>query len=123
MTRWGVAYERVTADSLVCRGPCLFYGAVILASAAGGDASLYDGEDADSGRHLITLKGDANISNPVIPPAPVALGEGLFAAIGENCDEVLVLYLPLGETPPEEEWKERYARGVAAARCPRMQSA
>lgn len=93
----GTAYERVTADALVCRGPCLFSGAVILASAAGGDASIYDGHEAVSGRQVITLKGDANISNPVILSGPVSLGEGLYVAIGANCDEVLVLYTPLGE--------------------------
>lgn len=109
------AWARVTADALVCRGPCLFYGAVILASAAGGDASIYDGHHAEESRKLVTLKGDANISNAVIPPVALGLGEGLFVEIGANCDEVTVFYTPTPEWGLEEQGREQYARGVAAA--------
>lgn len=115
MWEHGLTYERVTADALVCRGPCVFVGAVILASVAGGDASIYDGHEATSGNKVLTLKGDANISNAIAPPVPIRFGNGLFVDIGANCDEVTVFYSPLGELNFTEYAREQYARGVAAA--------
>lgn len=115
MEMLATAWACVTADELVCRGPCYLYGAVILASVAGGDASVYDGHEATSGHKVLTLKGDANISNPVIPPAPLYLGEGLYVDIGTNCDEVAVFYMPGGEMTREQRWQAHYAHGLAEA--------
>ena len=91
----GIAYITVTADTLVSTEPVLLYGAVILASALGGDATIYDGHDASSGRKVITLKGGATLSTPVEWPQGLYLGGGLYVDVGSNVTEVQLSYEPI----------------------------
>lgn len=96
--RVGCGWARVTADQLVWRGPCVVYGAVILCSAAGGDATLYDSQGVDAPRAVITLKGPQNNSHPVAFSGFPQFDQGLYVDIGANCDEVVVFYDPILET-------------------------
>jgi hypothetical protein len=89
---WGVSYARTAADLVVSTDPTLLFGAVILTSVTGGDATIYDGRDASSGSKVITLEGIANQSTPVMFPQPVTLQSGLFVDVGSNVTEVLVLW-------------------------------
>lgn len=96
-TKDGIAYRNLSADALVWRGPSLFYGAVILTSVTGGDATIYDAQSADTPRKVIRLEGIANESRPVMLPKPALLGEGLYVHVGSNVTEIVVFYEPLLE--------------------------
>lgn len=87
--------------------PVWLWGVVILASAAGGDATLYQGQDAGSGDVLGSFKGAANVSNPVMFPRPVYCDRGLYLSIGSNITNVILLFkvvdnaeYPMGEVAP-----------------------
>jgi hypothetical protein len=88
----GPNYTRLTASQMVANETVLFWGAVILTSVTGGDATIYDGRDATSGEQLMRLEGIANQSTPVIFPFPLPLGRGLYVAVGSNVTEVTVFW-------------------------------
>lgn len=91
-TLWGLNYTRLTASIEIATEPVMLYGAVILTSVTGGDATIYDGRDATSGNTVIRLEGIANQSTPVMFPGPVTLHQGLYVAVGTNVSEVLVIW-------------------------------
>lgn len=88
----GVGFARLTVDSSAIKRPVNVYGFIVLASVAGGDATAYNGQDANSGRKFATLKGSANVSNPIIFHRPVYFENGIFVDIGSNITEVTVIY-------------------------------
>ena len=92
-----IVSDVVSADRLISTEPCLLHGAVILASALGGDATIYDGHDATTGKSVLPLKGAANISNPIMFPEPVFLARGLFVDVGSSITSVAIIWEPLGE--------------------------
>ncbi len=92
------AWDTFAADAIVHNGPCLLHGIVVLASAAGGDVTLYEGLDATSGHKVGTFKGGANLSNPVMLPAPRYCARGVYLDVGSNITEVQVGYTPIDES-------------------------
>jgi len=93
----GVRWERLATSRLIFVGPCLFWGAVILTSTTGGDATVYDGRDAISGRQAHRLEGIADQSTPVMWPKPLYFAGGLYVAIGSSITEVTVGWEPVVE--------------------------
>jgi len=88
-------WQRITEDAVVCRGPALFYGAVLTAAAAV-SAVFYDGVNA-SGRRIIGLETSAavQVTVPALFPAPILLKDGLYVDVSAAPDDLLVLYSPL----------------------------
>jgi hypothetical protein len=88
-------WQRITADTLLCRGPALLYGAVLTSDGVGtADVILYDGPNT-SGRRLFQLLAPTTQSVPVILPAPVPLEDGLYIDVGSNVGDLFILYAPL----------------------------
>lgn len=92
-----IGWETYAADAIVHVGPCLLHGIVVLASAAGGDVTVYEGQDASSGRKIATLKGAANVSNPIMLTKPLYLPRGIFLDVGTSITEVMVGFEPIDE--------------------------
>jgi len=90
----GAGWERVTVDTLLYPNPVLLGGLVLLVSVTGGDVTLYDGQDAASGRVVGRFEGNAHISTPFLFPWPLRCELGLFVDVGSNVTEVLVLWAP-----------------------------
>ncbi len=99
-----VSFLVFTADGGATPGPCLLNAVVLLASSAGGDVTLYEGQDATSGRKIATLKGAANVSLPVVFAHAPFLARGLYVDVGSNVTEVTVFFtlLPIGTIEPPE---------------------
>lgn len=91
----GISWLTVTADTLVSTKPVWFYGAIILTSVTGGDATIYNGHDAAAGRKWARLEGIANESRPVIFPKPFLFDRGLYIDVGSDVTEVTVGFEPL----------------------------
>jgi hypothetical protein len=89
---WGLNYTNLSVSAEVANEPVVLYGAVILTSVTGGDATVYDGRDATSGNKVIRLEGIANQSTPVMFCYPVTLHQGLYVNVGSNVTEVVVLW-------------------------------
>ncbi len=93
--------EKVTADRRLVQGRTLLFGVVVNTSVTGGDVSLYEGQDAESGRLIGTYTGEANISNPIMFPVPLPLERGLFVDIGTSISYVTVIFQPLWDLVEE----------------------
>ena len=91
----GSGWAWVRVDTIVNEGETLLYGCVILASAAGGEVQLFDGLDADSGRLISRIKGNANESIPIIFNKPLRLDRGLFVDVIASVSGILVCYDPV----------------------------
>jgi len=97
-----MAWTNTGVDAVITNAPAYLHGLVLLASAAGGDATLYDGTDAGAGRKIGTFKGGANLSNQVVFYPPLPCERGLFLDVGSNVTEVLVHWDPIPRGVPAE---------------------
>lgn len=93
-----VAFTRTTTDQLINEGETLLHGLLLLTSVTGGDVTLYEGLDPDSGRKIWTFKGEANISQMISFPAPLWLERGLYIDVGSNVTEVTLFWTPVRNT-------------------------
>lgn len=91
----GCGWAWVKVDTIVNEGETLLHGCVILASAAGGEVQLFDGLDADSGRLIARIKGNANESIPILFYKPLRLDRGLFVDVIASVSGILVFYDPV----------------------------
>lgn len=91
-SRSGLNYTNVSADAMITNEPTLLYGAVILCRDLGGDATIYDGRDATSGRKVMVLNGREDISVPIMFPKPILLPLGLFVGVGEDVTDLVLLW-------------------------------
>lgn len=89
----GKGYYQSSIDGVVHRGPCLLYSVILLVSTTGGDITLYDGQDAASGRKVARLEGIADQSTPV-EFGGLVLSRGLFVDVGSNVTEYTVIWRP-----------------------------
>lgn len=91
----GSGFTRLTVDGIVNEGQTLLFGIHIEASTAGGDVTIYEGMDSQSGRILGVFKENLNnheVKN-IIPP--VFLDRGLYVDIGSNVTAVTLFWLPV----------------------------
>lgn len=84
------SFFNTSVDALVNEGETFLAGVDVLASAAGGDVTLYEGLDTSSGRKIGTFKGDANITNQIRFNPPLRLERGLYVDVGSNITEVTI---------------------------------
>lgn len=89
-----MGYTRITADTLISRDRCKLHGLIIYTSADGGDVTLYEAQDALTGREIFTFTACACGSNPLMFPEPIEL-DALYADVGAYINEVLILWSPL----------------------------
>ena len=90
-----MGWTNITASEIIAEQPVLLHGVVLLTSADGGAATLYEGQDAASGRKIITIEGSANESRPVAFYPPLLCERGLYVAVGSNVTEVVVHWQPV----------------------------
>lgn len=102
MAKWPKSATIVlAADALVTTHPCWLHSALILASAAGGDASIYEGQDTSSGRQIVPLKGPANESVQAVFDPPIWCERGLYLDVGSSITSVTLHYTVQSLNRPE----------------------
>ena len=91
------AWQRITADTFITRGPILLYGVVLSSDNVGAaDAALYEGRNT-SGRLLFTMRAPQTQTTSVIWATPIHLADGLYIDVGSNVGDVFILYAHLRE--------------------------
>jgi len=90
-----MGWTNVTASEIIAEQPVLLHGVVILAPDEGGTATFYEGQDAASGRKIVTIGGSSNLSWPVAFYPPLLCERGLYVAVGSNVTEVMVHWQPV----------------------------
>lgn len=87
----------LTADRVLSHNSCELVAARLVASAASGGTTLYDGENAN-GVPITELVTSAAGSDSFEPPVPIYCDRGLYASVGTNAIGVLVQWreLPRG---------------------------
>ena len=96
---WGaIASTRVDADTLIARGPVLFWGVILSATAAATALNLRNGQDV-----LAPIKWDleaeATVSTVVLLPRPVLFEFGIFADVDANILSAIVLFEYVSAVP------------------------
>lgn len=91
----GTGFTRLASDGIVNEGPSLLFGLHIEASTAGGDVSVYEGNDSASGRLIGTFKD--NLTNHEVKSfiPPLYCDRGIYVDIGSNITAVTILWLPV----------------------------
>jgi hypothetical protein len=87
-----IAWQRITEDTVLGRGPILFWGAV-LSHSANASAIFYDGVNA-SGRRVFSLRTVTSVVETVsaILSKPLLLEDGLYVDLSAAPEDLLVLY-------------------------------
>jgi hypothetical protein len=91
---WEADAQFITADTMVYDKDYLLCGFVVVASADGGDATLYARQSAEAASSLGQYKALANSPTVVMFPRPILLTRGLYVDIGSNCSGVLIVGAP-----------------------------
>lgn len=90
-----LGWDRTSVSALLIRGPVLFWGCVLVSNTVGAaDAAIIDGRDS-SGRRFLPIYAGTTLPSAVILPRPVRFEVGIFAYVGANVQDILVLYDPL----------------------------
>jgi hypothetical protein len=91
------AWKNFTADTLVSRGPSLLHAVLLLTSSDGGDITIYEGQDANSGTKIARLEGNADTTKVVRFSPPLPCQRGLYVDVGSSVTEVTVHYSQLAK--------------------------
>jgi hypothetical protein len=89
----------VTEDRLVSADRFELWGFVVVASADGGSASLYNKGQADAEALIGTFTALANSPTPIMFPKGVECDRGLFVNLVANVTGVLIIGRPIFEPP------------------------
>ena len=90
-----MGWTNVTASEIIAEQPVYLHGVVVLTSADGAGVTLYEGQDATSGRKIITIKASANESRSIAFYPPLLCERGLYVAVGSGVTEVMVHWTPV----------------------------
>lgn len=85
-------FTHTTVDKIITTRPCLLFSVTLTATGAGvADVSIYEGQDASSGRLVVTLKVAASSTVQTRFNGLVA-ERGLYVDVGSNVASLTVEY-------------------------------
>ena len=97
MPHEGWSWKRVTADTEIYSGPCVFAGVILAADGVGtADVTIRDGRDT-GGRQFATFRTPVSRTESHVLPAPAHFDGGIFVDVGSNVEEAVVLYQGVGQ--------------------------
>jgi len=96
--------EYLTADRLITNLPCQLLSVTVTPDAQGvGDITLYDGEAAESGYQIGTLR-TASGETLQVRFRGLYLTRGLYVDVGSNVTCVIVEWSPVGYASEQRDW-------------------
>jgi len=105
-------FEYLAADNLISTKPCLLYSVTVTPESQGvGDVTLYDGQGAESGYEIGTLR-TASGATLQVRFKGLELSRGLYVDIGSNVTCCVVEWSPIGYPKDEPEWFQELKRSV-----------
>lgn len=88
----GDAIIPLTASGPATRDPALLLGVQITPSSDGGNATIYEGQDATSGRKLCRLYGHEEQTRQFRFARGIPCERGIFVDFTSHMDEVAIVY-------------------------------
>ena len=96
-------YLCITTSQVVYPKGMLLKGIVINCHASDGYSTLYEGNDASSGRLIGRINGASKVSTPIDFGEGLRLERGLYVAIGDHTDQIIVYFDPFESSTEAEE--------------------
>jgi hypothetical protein len=89
------SWERITADTALCRGPCWFVG-IIVTDNHSDQTDVYDGQNA-GGRLALSVRTVVAVNETVTvePREPLYFQRGLFIDVPGSVVGVTVMWIPV----------------------------
>lgn len=94
MATQGLGFLCSAISMVVARTPIWLYRVILTVGVTGGDISIYEGQDAGSGRLIATLTGLALVSQH-FDFGGIFCDRGLCVVVGANVTQYTVIYEPL----------------------------
>jgi len=92
-----VGWNNVTTDGIVTSKPAWLHLLAITVAETGNGATIYEGQDAETGRKIIHLETLANRSFHARFAPPLKCDRGIYVALDDDCEEALVHWTPQSE--------------------------
>jgi len=91
----------VAADTLITSHPAWLHSLIITDSVAGAGATVYEGQDATSGRQIAHFHGPNNDSFQAVFDPPLWCERGIYVDLEANVDHLVIHYTPQSLNRPE----------------------
>lgn len=85
-------YRLLAVSGMVSRGPCLYYGIQIRASQVNETSKIYAGPDENEMYLFAIYNNPTKYSTQFWLPEPIRFDQGLYVKLGDNVNEILVLF-------------------------------
>lgn len=94
------AFQRETGDSLICKVPALVTGILVHSVDATGKITLYDGQDANSGRLFGNVASSSG--TPCIYPlhSPILFESGIYVTVTATLEDYTIFFIPVRGNSP-----------------------
>lgn len=102
------SYFRSAVSSLVCKVPALLTAINIHTSDATGKITIYDGQDALSGRQWGVLASPSSV--PYLFPfhTPILLESGIYVAVTATVASYTICFIPLRGNSPYQPYTPNF---------------
>lgn len=105
--------EYLTADNVISTLPCVLLSVTVTPDSQGvGDVTLYDGQGAETGYEILTIRTASGCTNQVRFRG-LELTRGLYVDIGSNVTCCVIEWLPVGYPKGEPEWFKALIESVS----------
>lgn len=104
--------EYLTADNVISTLPCVLLSVIVTGdSQAIGTVTLYNGQDAETGYEIATLKSPSG-GTLQVRFRGLELSRGLYVDVDANTTCCVVEWLPVGYPKGEPEWLKHLKESV-----------
>ena len=88
----GANFAYLTGDKLVCQGAAYLLGVILDASQDSGAATVYEGQDASSGRIIAKFEALGSVTKTYNLPKPLYCQRGIFVDVGANLTGITIIW-------------------------------
>jgi len=88
----GANYTYLTGEKIVCQGAAFLHGLILWVSSDGGRVTIYEGQDAGSGRKIATIRAIEDQTKIANMPVKIYCQRGIFITDFSHVDGVTVIW-------------------------------